>query len=106
MAKKPRKVRPRPVADVAEDAGDELGPEGPRVSRFSKEEEADAGFAAGVQAAGESDRPAGSHAAPEYPVDEPRSEINTDRVFTTEPERPEEPEPTARPRERREDEGE
>jgi hypothetical protein len=88
------------VADRAREAQEELGRGGPRVARFSKEEEAGAAFAAGVRAAGDSDRPAGSHASPEYPNAEPRVEIDVDRVFGTEPEDPDAPEPTAQPKER------
>jgi hypothetical protein len=86
------------VADRADDAREELGAGGPRVSRLSDEEDADAGTAAGVRAAGDSDRPAGSHAAPEYPNEEPEAEIEPDRVFDLEPDDPDAPEPTARPR--------
>lgn len=88
------------MADRALDAEEteELGRGQPRVARFSTEEEADAGFAAGVAAAGDSDEPAGTSAAPEYPSDEPRAEIDIDQVFDTEPEDPDAPEPTARPR--------
>ena len=97
MTRKRRK-RDRPLADRAEDQHDELGGDAPRVSRFSRAEEGEDAFAAGVQAAGDSDRPAGSHAAPEHPVDEPVSEIEPDRVIRTVPEDPDAPEPTARPR--------
>lgn len=95
-----RRKQDRPLADRSRDAREELGRGAPRVARFSKAEEAEAAFAAGVMAAGESDRPAGSHAAPEHPIDEPRPEIDVDRVFETEPEDPDAPEPTAQPSER------
>lgn len=91
----------RPLADRSREAQEELGRGAPRVSRFGKQEEADAGFAAGVRAAGDSDRPAGTHAAPEHPTDEPRAEIDIDQVFDTVAEDPDAPEPTAVPRRRR-----
>lgn len=92
----------RPLADRTRDVEEskELARGAPRVARFSKAEEADAGYAAGVRAAGESDRPAGTSAAPEYPTDEPRPEIDVDQVFDTELEDPDAPEPTAAPSER------
>ena len=71
------------------------------MSRFSDEEDAEAAVEAGVRQAGDSDRPAGTHAAPEYPLDEPRSEIDADRIVDSEPDDDDDPdaeEPTAIPR--------
>jgi hypothetical protein len=99
VKRKPRK-RDRPLADPARDAREELERGEPRVTRFSTEEEAESVVEAGVRAAGESDRPVGTKIAPEYPTHEPRPEIDVDRVFGTEPEDPDAPEPTAAPSER------
>ncbi len=95
--KKRRRKADRPLADRAEEV---LERGAPRVARFSADEDAESGFAAGVAAAGNSDRPAGTSVAPEYPSAEPRPEIDVDRVFGTVPEDPDAPEPTAAPSER------
>ena len=76
-----RRERDVPLADRSDELHEELGRDAPQVNRLSTEEDSDATMIAGVRAAGESDRPAGSHAAPEYPIDEPRSEIDVDREF-------------------------
>ena len=96
--KRIRRKRDRPLADRAREAEEELERGAPRVARFSDDEEAESGFAAGVAAAGESDRPVGTSV--EYPSAEPRSEIDVDRVFGTVLEDPDAPEPTAAPSER------
>lgn len=95
--KKRRRKADRPLADRAEE---ELERSTPRVARFSDDEDLESVFAAGVAAAGESDRPVGTRVAPEYPSGEPRSEIDVDRVFGTVLEDPDAPEPTAAPSER------
>lgn len=95
---KKRRKADRPLADRSLEQHDELGPNGPRVARFSKAEDAEAASEAGVRAAGDSDRPCGTHAAPEHPTDEPRAETGVDRVFGIIPDDPDAPEPTARPR--------
>ena len=77
-----------PLADRARREHEELGDDAPVVSRLGTAEGFDdTAFAAGVMAAGESDRPAGSHAAPEYPIDEPAPEFEPDRVIVVEPDR-------------------
>jgi hypothetical protein len=98
--KRKRRKRDRPLADRSRDAREELERGEPRVARFSEEEESESVVEAGVRAAGESDRPVGTNVAPEYPTHEPRSEIDVDRVFGTEPEDPDAPEPTAAPSDR------
>lgn len=101
--------RARPVADRARDASEELEPGSPRVSALADEDDFDAVFAAGVAAAGESDRPAGSQVPPEYPTDDITAETDVDSVFALDPDdtadaelddklegrdtRPDEPEP-------------
>jgi hypothetical protein len=98
--KKIRRKRDRALADRSREAEEELERGTPRVARFSDDEDLESVFAAGVAAAGESDRPVGTSVAPEYPSGEPRSEIDVDRVFGTVLEDPDAPEPTAAPSER------
>jgi hypothetical protein len=83
-SKQRRKERGRdqPVADRARQAREELGPGGPVVTRLADDEDAEAAIAAGVTAAGESDRPAGSHVAPEHPVGDVPAETDVDQVET------------------------
>jgi hypothetical protein len=83
-SKQRRKERERdqPVADRARQAREELGPGGPVVTRLADDEDAEAAIAAGVTAAGESDRPAGSHVAPEHPVGDVPAETDVDQVET------------------------
>ena len=80
MAKKPR--RDRPVADLAQDAKEELGAGVPMVSRLAHVDDDDVASAAlaGVMAAGESNRPAGTHAAPEHDTDDPPAEFDVDTI--------------------------
>jgi hypothetical protein len=72
----------KPVADRARQAREELEPGGPVVTRLADDEDAEAAIAAGVTAAGESDRPAGRHVAPEHPADEVPAETDVDQVQT------------------------
>ena len=74
--------RDRPVADLARDAVEDLGAGVPYIRRLARNEDMDAGYAAGVAAAGESNRPAGTHAAPEYPTDDPPTEIDVDAIYS------------------------
>lgn len=83
--------RARPVADRAREASEELEPGAPSVNRLAPPSRTDADgvdlegidavMVAGVTAAGESDRPAGTHVAPEYPVEEVTAEIDVDAVY-------------------------
>jgi hypothetical protein len=70
------------VSDRAREASEELEPGAPTVTGLARDEDADAAFAAGVTAAGESDRPAGVHVPPEYPVEEVPAEIDVDAIHT------------------------
>jgi hypothetical protein len=95
VSKSKRKEHPggraRPVADRAREASEELEPGAPSVNRLARPprtddqtidpEGIDAAMTAGVTAAGESDRPAGTHVPPEYPVEEVAPEIDVDAVY-------------------------
>jgi hypothetical protein len=74
--------RDQPVMDRAREASEDLGPGAPVTTRLADDEEAETAYAAGVTAAGESDRPAGTHVPPEYPVAEVPAEIDVDAVHT------------------------
>ena len=80
MAKKQR--RDRPVADVAQEAKEDLGAGAPTIIRLANVDDDDPAIAAlaGVRAAGESNRPAGTHAAPEHDTDDPPAEFDVDTI--------------------------
>jgi hypothetical protein len=80
--KRKKSGRDQPIADRARQASEELERGGPIVTRLADDEDAEAAIAAGVTAAGESDRPAGSHVAPEHPVGEVPAETDVDQVET------------------------
>lgn len=83
MAKKKRKSD-RPVADLAQEAKEDLGAGAPTIRRLAHVDDDDVASAAlaGVMAAGESNRPAGTHAAPEHDIDDPPAEFDVDAIRT------------------------
>ena len=80
MAK--RRRHDRPVADVAADAKEDLGAGAPTITHLAHVDDDDVASAAlaGVRAAGESNRPAGTHAAPEHDIDDPPAEFDVDSI--------------------------
>lgn len=81
-----KKRNDRPVADLAQEAKEDLGAGAPRVSRLAHVDDDDVASAAiaGVRAAGESNRPAGTHAAPEHDIDDPPAEFDVDTIRSLE----------------------
>ena len=77
-----KRKRDRPVADLAADAKEDLGAGAPSIWRLARADDDDVAIAAlaGVRAAGETDRPAGTHAAPEHDTDDPPSELDVDSI--------------------------
>lgn len=82
--------RDRPLADRARDASEELEPDAPTVTALADKDRPpaegidpegfDAALLAGVAAAGEMDRAAGTHVAPEHPAEERPAEIDVDTI--------------------------
>jgi hypothetical protein len=108
-SKNESRTRDVPVADLGQAAGEDPGPDAPVARQLVPDDDFDRIFAAGVTAAGESDRPAGVHVPPEYPTGEVPAEFDVDSVFSLDPDdtadatdgerlegragRPDEPEP-------------
>lgn len=77
-----KRTKDRPIADRAADAKEDLGAGAPTIRRLANVDDDDVASAAlaGVRAAGESNRPAGTHAAPEHDIDDPPSELDVDSI--------------------------
>jgi hypothetical protein len=77
-----KRRKDRPVADRAADAKEDLGAGAPTVQRLAHADDDDVAIAAlaGVRAAGESNRPAGTHAAPEHDTDDVPAEFDVDSI--------------------------
>ena len=77
-----KRRKDRPVADQAADAKEELGAGAPTITHLAHADDDDVAIAAlaGVRAAGDSNRPAGTHAAPEYDTDDPPAEFDVDSI--------------------------
>ena len=79
-----KRTRDRPVADVAAEAKEDLGAGAPAIRRLARADDDDVAIAAlaGVRAAGESDREAGTHAAPEHDTDDVPAEFDVDAIHS------------------------